>query len=132
DRGEQFFSERYADVWLPNLARMMRERFHAYAQRYPTDAPVSRRQVMIKEPNGSQSADVIMRALPRARLLFLLRDGRDVVDSELAANLQGSWVSRDFPGLRGIADSDRLSFVAQSAQKWRWRTEVVQATLAIE
>jgi hypothetical protein len=71
-----------------------------------------------------------MRALPRARLLFLLRDGRDVVDSELAANLQGSWVSQEFPGLRGIGEKDRLDFVIQSAQKWLWRTQVVQSAVA--
>src|SRR3954451_5709923 len=87
--------------------------------------------IVIKEPNGSQSADVIMEALPRARFLFLLRDGRDVVDSELAANKTGSWVSKEFPGGGGIADADRLAFVIQSAQKWLWRTEVTQRAYAV-
>ncbi len=53
-----------------------------------------------------------------------------MVDSELAANLQGSWVSREFPGLGRITESERLDFVVQSAQKWLWRTEVVQAAVA--
>lgn len=126
----QFFAEQYSDVWLPNLARMMRERFFAQAVRGRGGGWRMPQCVVIKEPNGSQSADLIMRALPRAKLLFLLRDGRDVVDSDLAANLKGAWVSSDFPGMSGISDEDRLSFVVQSAQKWLWRTEVVQAAMA--
>lgn len=128
DKRAHFFAEEFADVWLPGLATMMRERFHAHAVRYPSGRPLSRTWVVIKEPNGSQSADIIMRALPRSRLLFLLRDGRDVVDSELAANEKGSWVGRQFPGSEGIAD--RVEFVVQSAKKWLWRTEVVEAAYA--
>jgi Sulfotransferase family len=123
-----FFAEEFADVWMPGLATMMRERFHAHAARYPAARPLSRTWVVIKEPNGSQSADLIMRALPRSRLLFLLRDGRDVVDSELAANSKGSWVGREFPGSAGV--DDRVEFVVQSAKKWLWRTEVVEAAYA--
>jgi hypothetical protein len=104
----------------------MLARFRAHALRYPAEVPFSRTVMAIKEPNGSQSADVIMAALPRSRLLFLLRDGRDVVDSELAANLEGSWAGTVFPVLRGITSADRLSFVTQSAHKWLWRTSVVQ------
>jgi hypothetical protein len=71
-----------------------------------------------------------MAALPRSRLLFLLRDGRDVVDSELAANLEGSWVGTLFPEVRGVTAAERLSFVTQSAHKWLWRTSVVQEAYA--
>ena len=126
----QFFAEEFADIWVKGLARLTRERFYAHVGRKARGPGPRRRYVVIKEPNGSQSADVIMRALPRAKLLFLLRDGRDVVDSELAANLPGAWVSQEFPGLSGIDDADRLAFVVQSAQKWLWRTEVVQEAIA--
>jgi hypothetical protein len=128
-KDSQFFAEEFQDVWLPGLARMMRERFYAQLERKAGAAPGGQRYLVIKEPNGSQSADVILRALPRSKLLFLLRDGRDVVDSELAANLEGAWVSKEFPGLGGVTDEQRLQFVVQSAQKWLWRTEVVQAAL---
>jgi hypothetical protein len=130
DKRFSFFAEEFADVWVPGLARLMCERFHAHAQRYPAKLPLERSYVVIKEPNGSQSADVLMRALPRSRFLFLLRDGRDVVDSEIAANVEDSWVGREFPGSRGVATSARLDFVTQSAKKWLWRTEVVQAAYA--
>jgi hypothetical protein len=125
-----FFSEEFSDVWMPGLATMMLERFHAHAVKYPADVPLQRALVAVKEPNGSQSADIISRTLPRSRLLFLLRDGRDVVDSELAAIAKGAWASRDFLGITGIAKSDRLRFVIDSAYRWLWRTGIVQAALA--
>ena len=84
----------------------------------------------MKEPNGSQSADVIMRAQPEARLLFLLRDGRDVVDSELASFAVGGWQERSFGHMRGVGEEERLDFVIGSAHQWLWRTQVVEAALA--
>jgi hypothetical protein len=130
DKRPHFFAEEFADVWVPSLGRMLRERFHAHAVRYPADVALRDSLVVVKEPNGSQSADVLLRAMPRSRLLFLLRDGRDVVDSELAANLAGSWVSASFPGATGVREEERLEFVLQSARKWRWRTEVVRQAYA--
>jgi hypothetical protein len=126
EKAHSFFSREFSDVWAPALGDLIVERFMAQALRYPSDVPFSRTVVAIKEPSGSQSADVLMAALPRARLLFLLRDGRDVVDSELAANLSGAWLGKEFPGARGIGEGERLEFVTQSAYKWLWRTEVVQ------
>jgi hypothetical protein len=125
----QFFSEHYTASWSPALARMMRERFYAQAVRRRPGRRDLPHAVVIKEPNGSQSADLLTRVLPRSRVLFLLRDGRDVVDSELAASLEGAWLSRELPGLRGISEGDRLDFVVHSALKWLWRTEVVQAAI---
>lgn len=130
-KADQFFATQFEDVWRPDLARMIRRRFAAHAIRFPPpDGGVSRAIIAIKEPNGSQSADEIMRALPQARFLFLLRDGRDVVDSELAAHLKDAWLSKAFPGAGGIEPDARLEFVGQSARKWLWRTEVVQAAFA--
>lgn len=122
----QFFAREFDDVVIPALGEMMRERFLAHAVRYPPKVPLGRCTVVIKEPNGSQSADLILPALPKSRALFLLRDGRDVVDSELAANLKGSWVSAEFPGAEGIGAEQRHEFVLASAQKWLWRTQVVE------
>ncbi|MCW2990501.1 MAG: sulfotransferase, partial [Solirubrobacterales bacterium] len=130
EKRPHFFAEEFADVWLPGLARMLRERFHAQAVRHPVGVPLEETFVVVKEPNGSQSADVLMRAMPGSRLLFLLRDGRDVVDSELAANVKGSWVAGQFEGSSGVGEGQRLDFVVQSARKWVWRTQVVREAYA--
>jgi sulfotransferase family protein len=122
----QFFADEFEHAWGPALRRMMRDRFAAHVQRYPPRNGAAHALVLIKEPNGSQSADIIMSALPRARFLFLLRDGRDVVDSDLAAHMPGAWVTKEFPGAQGISEGERLDFVVQSARKWLWRTEVTE------
>jgi hypothetical protein len=128
EAGPQFFSDEARDVWPQLLGRFIKGRIWAEALKDPT-AP-ARGTFVIKEPNGSQAADMIMASLPRSSLLFLLRDGRDVVDSDLAANLEGSWASEQFSGFRGIPEEDRLDFVTRSAYKWLWRTEVVQSAFA--
>jgi hypothetical protein len=130
DAGQYFFAAEFRDAWLPALGAMMRARFHAHLAARSSDLPASESLLVIKEPHGSQSADLIMEALPQSRLLFLLRDGRDVVDSELAAAAEGSWLGDVFPVVGGIAADERLAFVEQSAHKWLWRTEVVEQAYA--
>jgi hypothetical protein len=130
EAGQYFFAAEFRDVWAPLLGSMMRARFHAHAAARPVGVPLSETFVVLKEPHGSQAADLIVEALPESRLLFLLRDGRDVVDSELAAAAKGSWLGDVFPVVAGIGSDERLAFVEQSAHKWLWRTEVVEQAYA--
>lgn len=123
----KFFAERYADVWVPGLRRLLNDRLLAHVEREAGVRTESDVLLLVKEPNGSQSADVIMRAQPTARLLFLLRDGRDVVDSELASFLVGGWQEQSFAHMRGVTESERLEFVIRSAYQWLWRTQVVES-----
>jgi hypothetical protein len=124
---DKFFASKYADVWLPGLRRLLNDRLLAHLQREGGETASTDALLLVKEPNGSQSADVIMRAQPTARLLFLLRDGRDVVDSELASFAVGGWLGRIFPHMHGVGEAERLDFVVNSAYQWLWRTEIVQA-----
>src|SRR5581483_11518652 len=56
---ERFFAEKYADVWLPALRRMLNERLAAHLEREFGGAAARDGLLLVKEPNGSQSADVI-------------------------------------------------------------------------
>jgi hypothetical protein len=47
--------------------------------------------VVAKEPHGSIGAPLIMEALPESRMIFLVRDPRDVAASALDAHKPGSW-----------------------------------------
>jgi Sulfotransferase family len=127
---DKFFAAKYEDVWLPGLRRLLNERFLAQLERESGSDAARDALLLIKEPNGSQSADVIMRAQPTARLLFLLRDGRDVVDSELASFVVGGWQEKSFDHMHGVEEPERLDFVVRSAYHWLWRTEVVEAAFA--
>ena len=48
--------------------------------------------LIIKEPNGSIGAPLLMEALPESRMVLLIRDPRDVVSSVLDAAKKGGWL----------------------------------------
>ena len=47
--------------------------------------------LVVKEPNGSIGAPILMEALPESRMVLLVRDPRDVVASWLDAAREGGW-----------------------------------------
>ncbi len=123
DKPDYFFSDRYRDVWLPALRRLVTERFDAQIRDVAADKGIAEPVAIVKEP-GSHVADMIMSMFPSSRLLFLLRDGRDVVDSWLDAYRDGSWAMKE--GAYAVSPEQRLSFVRWQSSVWRFRTEVVQ------
>lgn len=48
--------------------------------------------LVIKEPNGSLGSPLLMEALPESRMVFLIRDPRDVVASLLDINKKEAWL----------------------------------------
>ena len=57
--------------------------------RFPEVA--ERGYLIIKEPNGSIGAPLLAEAMPASRVIFLIRDPRDVAASGLDAARKGSW-----------------------------------------
>jgi hypothetical protein len=119
DKPGYFFNERYEETWRPLLRDLILGRFAAQADR---PGPV-----FVKEP-GSQAAGLILSLFPRSRLVFLLRDGRDVVDSWLAAYQDGSWAQEE--GAFPLADEGREAFVRWQASVWAYRTQTVADAFA--
>lgn len=113
---EVFFSDQYASAWRPLLRKLILARFAAES---------GSRVTVIKDPNGSQGADVIMATLPRSKLLFLLRDGRDVVDSEVASLQPRAWRGRRFD-----VTATREELIEFAARNWLARTEIVESAFA--
>lgn len=125
---DYLFSDRYRDTWIPQLRDLISARFEAQAaqdieEARGIDDPV----VVVKEP-GSHAADTIMDLFPDSALIFLLRDGRDVVDSWLDAYRDGSWATDE--GAYGLDDAGRPALIRWQASVWLHRTEVVQETYA--
>ena len=82
--------------------------------------------VVIKEPNGSHAAGFLLSLLPSSRLIFLLRDGRDVVDSLVASLDERGW--RHEAAGRGMgSEAGRLAAVRRESRYWLERTIAVQA-----
>jgi hypothetical protein len=119
-----FFARDYMPVLLPLLHELVLRGFDNQLRHMGFD-PVPR-WVVIKEPNGSHAADTIVSLLPRSRMLFLLRDGRDVVDSILDAMLgSDSWWAERTRQL-GRPPQERLEFVVQHSELWVRRTMASQ------
>lgn len=77
--------------------------------------------LVIKEPNGSMGAPVLMESLPESRMILLVRDPRDVVASTLDAARKGGWlydwVDESKTGWRedSMADKNPDAFVKMNA-----------------
>lgn len=125
ERRGYFFNDRYRDAWEPALRELILARFGA-----EVDEVVASRhgsveadcRVIVKEP-GSHAADILLPLFPRSGLIFLLRDGRDVVDSWLAAYRDGSWAQEE--GAYPLADHGRLAMIGWQAAVWAYRTNAV-------
>jgi Sulfotransferase family len=122
------FSSAFDEAWRPEFRRFALLRFWSMASRarqdgmaltdYPTFA--------IKEVNGSHAADLVMSILPRSRMLFLARDGRDVVDSLLAAFSPGGFLARRFERPTRTSE-DRHEKVLWAAQLWACNCDIALA-----
>ena len=116
-----FFNDRYRDVWEPALRALIISRFDAQALDAQGD-PASNPLVIVKEP-GSHIADLLMSLFRQSRMIFLLRDGRDVVDSWLDAHRAGAWALDE--GAYPVAPEGREALIRWQSSVWAYRTGVV-------
>jgi sulfotransferase family protein len=124
DSGDYFFARRHAAVWQPLLRDLILGRLEAQIAD-ETRGRATNPICVLKEPHGTIGADILMATLPASRMILLLRDGRDVVDSELAAATSGSWAMSALEGY-APADDDRLGYVRDRAHAWLARTLVAE------
>jgi Sulfotransferase domain len=125
---DYLFSDRYRDTWMPQLRELISARFEAQAaQDIARAGGIEQPLVVVKEP-GSHAADTIMDLFPDSSLIFLLRDGRDVVDSWLDAYKDGSWATDE--GAYPLDETGRPALIRWQSSVWLHRTEIVQETFA--
>ncbi|MBA3424747.1 MAG: sulfotransferase [Rubrobacteraceae bacterium] len=77
----------HREVWLKSMRNFVLDGAEA---RFP-DLEASD-YLVIKEPNGSIGAPLLMQAMPESRMVFLIRDPRDVAASALDAASEGGWL----------------------------------------
>ncbi|MGH3087699.1 MAG: sulfotransferase domain-containing protein [Rubrobacteraceae bacterium] len=86
-KGKYFIlGERYKKTWVEPVRSLV---LGGAAARFP-ELDESR-YLVIKEPNGSIGAPLLMEAMPESRMILVVRDPRDVVASRIDARKEGSW-----------------------------------------
>jgi Sulfotransferase family len=126
DDPNYFFADAFAGCWRPEVRRLVLVRLHAQAELAAQEHSLHDPLVVVKEPNGSHGADIVMSILPRSRMIFQLRDGRDVIDSMLHAQSSDGWLVGPGGIGRIQGESQRLGFVRRHSQLWVNRTLAVQ------
>jgi LPS sulfotransferase NodH len=120
-----FFSDEYADAWRPEVRRLVLTRLHAQAEREAGNA-VDEVRVVVKEPNGSHGAQLLMSLFPRAGIIFLVRDGRDVISSLIRAHQPGGWLERLGENKPIGRPKQREAFISEQSHHWVLRMEAVE------
>jgi len=119
----------FAKRYLPEVQPELRDLLTRGLKRQLAELgqPTDPRWIVIKEPNGSHAADSTMALFPESRLLFLIRDGRDVIDSLIDAMLaRDSWWQQSQVSDEPRIVSERLAFIRHHANLWLQRTKSVQ------
>jgi Sulfotransferase family len=121
DEPGYFFSTRHRDAWWQPLRRLIASRFEAQAGdagAEPGDATY-----LVKEP-GSHAAPLLSELFPGSKLIFLLRDGRDVVDSWLDGYRDGAWAIAG--GAFPVAPDGRIALIRWLSAVWVYRSRAVR------
>jgi Sulfotransferase family len=85
--GQYILGEPYKETWLGPMRDLV---LGGAVARFPEVSEDG--YLIIKEPNGSVGAPLLMEALPESRMIFLIRDPRDVVSSTLDGARKGNWL----------------------------------------
>jgi hypothetical protein len=118
-----FFAERYRDAWQEPLRELIAARFEAQAADAGVADPARAAAFVVKEP-GSHVAPFLAELFPRSKVIFLLRDGRDVVDSWLDAYSDGSWAIPG--GAFPVSEEGRIPLIRWLSEVWAYRSRAVK------
>jgi hypothetical protein len=118
DREHFILSSPCKETWLSSIRSFVLEGANA---RFPAIAEQG--YLVIREPTGSRGAPLLMEALPESRMIFLIRDPRDVMASVLDGSGKGGWLSKREFGEKwkrqfGSADQDPDTFVRSRSDRY--------------
>lgn len=121
DKRRYLLGDEAREIWLPSMRNLFLD---GVTGRYPGMAR-NDDLLILKEPNGSMGAPLIMEAFPESRMIFLVRDPRDVVASQLDASMEDSWYGRPRyeASIFDTGSTRDSSFVEQLARQYNLNME---------
>jgi len=115
DRKDAFFSSKFEKEWKESLKFLILHRIRAQFSFYGYE------HVIIKAPNESHASDLILKCVPKSKLIFLIRDGRDVIDSR-----QGKFHNPRGFFSRPETDEEKKFRIIHFAKMWNLMIETTQ------
>lgn len=110
--------EPHREAWISSIRNLVLDGARARFPKMGADD-----YLVIKEPNGSEGAPLLMEALPESRMLFIVRDPRDVVSSTLDGAREGNWLyeknSKGKWKSERKADTDPDEFIKGPARRYQ-------------
>jgi hypothetical protein len=115
---KQFIMGRYRETWLGAIRNFVLDTAAVTFPGLKKDE-----YLIIKEPNGSIGAPLMMEALPESRMILLVRDPRDVVASSMDGKSEGGWNYEKnkqlyLEGRKRSSSDDPDTFAKQRARRY--------------
>jgi len=82
---DYIFSQQYKKTWIYHLRKLILNRIYS-------QFPDFSKKIILKEPLGTGGSDIMSECLPNSKIIIIVRDGRDIIDSKLdAIRDKNSW-----------------------------------------
>jgi LPS sulfotransferase NodH len=120
ERKHYFFSDEFEEVWKKYLRKLILNRIYA---QFPKCLS---KKIVIKEPNGSMGADMISKCLPESKIIFLLRDARDVLNSQVTALSEGGYAAKASKIWKPLLKDKRMNHIKAACYQYLAIIEIVQ------
>lgn len=113
-----FFSETYDATWKFYLRKLILYRIYSQIKNFS-------QKIIIKEPHNKSGADIISKCLPNSKIIILLRDGRDVIDSLIDARKEGGFMTKhSFV----VTENNKLEFIKNRSEIWKKLIKILLTT----
>jgi len=112
-----FFSDKYSKTWQHYLRKLI-------LNRYFSEFHDLSKKIIIPDPEGSEGADILSQCFPNSKIIILLRDGRDSVDSVIDSFQKDSWWTKK-EGLNPPSDNSSLITINRASKRWVKRMEIL-------
>ena len=103
------FADAHKEIWLFYFRKLILNRIYAQIQDLS-------KKIIIKSPGSFGASDIISECLPNSKIIILLRDGRDVIDSLLDARSEGGFMNIGLEPI--ISSKERISFIEYRTKMW--------------